>query len=678
MRFSYIGLKEAFGLRAMGQKRTCDAEQGRCLKKCLAIPHVSGKVVKEIWNQVAALPEKPREVTNCHLKQAQTDRIQSWENCFVLKNLKGSGEGDVPILVPKLADVLRNMCAESKAWKKVVTDLLSAAPRLRPLRVVLYHDEVTCGNVLSATKGKKLTSFYFSFQELGCYLQLESSWIPLSVCLSREVPSIEGGLSAVLSEILGQIPKEPFDLCGHRCVLQEKVLFLSDADALRASYGWKGSAGLKPCGLCGNVVYKTIDALPDPLVSIFEHDRSKFQYVADEEYFRLADRIAAMPASGRKTETEKCYGFKHTPSGLMFRPERERMPVSSVCNDSFHCYFACSGVACVELAYLLNVFKELNISREDLVDMILIADWKSGGRGHLSSATEIKRCFWSCMWEEGSFKGTGQQCWKMVFLLHYYAENLLRKRGLEIEVCDSFAALKECCGILRSLRLRRDLLTCEANLLGLAAAQARHQVAFLRAHGHDKCRPKFHHRLHLPAHCLRLKVLPCCMPQESKHRYLKGGSIVDNQEGKLGNLVSFQKSVMADFLCLMAEEADKHGLCRDGLEGKTEQPSLATENHLQDPSVKAGKDLALGPLRLSMHDVVLWDNGRVGGIIKYPLQGNDCGPVLKVKMLRHDGTYPWGTRWLTSDVESLVLLKDKHLTMPAWWHVDGKWLICLH
>ena len=662
----------------MGQKRAGDGEQHRCLKRCLAVPNVSGHVVQKIWNEVASLPQRPGEVTDSQLKSAQTDRIQMWEGCFVPKNLTGSGSQDVPILIPKLADILNQMCAQSKAWREVMEVLLTSTQGLRPLRVVLYHDEITCGNVLSASKGKKLTSFYFSFQELGSYLQKEASWIPLCVCLSREVPLIQGGLSALLSEIIALIPKEPFDLGGHRCVLQAKVLFLSDADALRASYAWKGSAGLKPCGLCANVVYKTTEALPAPLVSIFEHDRSQFQYVADEEYFRLADRIAGMPDGANKTEMEKCHGFKHTPEGIMFRPERERMPVSSVCNDSFHCYFVCSGVACVEEALLMNVFKDLNISSEDLVALMLLADWKCAGRGHLSCAAQIKRLFWTCMWEEGSFKGTGQECWKLVFLLHYYVERLLRERGLEIDVCDSFAALKECCGILRALRHTKRFLTCEADLLGLAAAQEKHQVAFLRAHGHDKCRPKFHHRLHLPAHCLRLKILPCCMPQESKHRYLKGGSIVDNQEGKLGNLVSFQKSVMAEFLCLMAQEADKRPLCQDGLLGPTELPSLATENKLQDFSVRAGKDLALGPLNLSMHDVVLWNGGRAGGIIKYPLHGKACGPVLKVKMLRHSASYAWGTRWLTTDVESLVLLRDKRLTVPAWWHMDGKFLICLH
>ena len=128
----------------------------------------------------------------------------------------------------------------------------------------------------------------------------------------------------------------------------------------------------------------------------------------------------------------------------------------------------------------------------------------------------------------------------------------------------------------------------------------------------------------------------------------------------------------------MAAEADQHGLCRDGLQGKTETPSLAIENALQDPSVKAGKDLLQGPLHLSMHDVVLWDGGKAGGVIKYPLHGNVCGPVLKVKMLKHSGTCPWGTRWLATEVESLLLLRDKQLTVPAWWHKDGQCLICLH
>ena len=662
----------------MGQKRALDTEAQRCLRKCLAVPRVSGQLVQEVWNQVAALPQKPCQVTDNDLKRAQTDRIQTWESCFVLKNMKSSGNEDVPILISKLADVLKTLCSQSKAWREVMEGLLKSTQGLRSLGVTLYHDEVTCGNVLSATKGKKLTSFYFSFQEVGYYLHRESSWIPLCVCLSSDVALIQGGLSAVFSEIIGLIPKEPFDVCGHPCLLREKVIFLSDADALRASFGWKGSAGLKPCGLCANVIHKTTEDLPPPLVSIFEHDRSKFQYVADEEYFRLADRVADMPAGARKTEMEKCYGFKHTPGGLLFRPERQRMPVSSVCNDSFHCYFACSGVACVEEAYLMNVFKGLNISKEDLAGLMLMADWKCAGRGHLSCATQIKRYFWTCMWEEGSFKGTGKECWKLVFLLHYYAEKLLRPRGLELDVCESFAALKQCCGILRSLQNISRTLVCEADLLGLAEAQERHQVAFIRAHGHDQCRPKFHHRLHLPAHCLRLKVLPCCMPQESKHRYLKGGRIVDKQEGKLGNLVMFQRSVMADFLSLMAAEADQHGLCRDGLQGKTETPSLAIENALQDPSVKAGKDLLQGPLHLSMHDVVLWDGGKAGGVIKYPLHGNVCGPVLKVKMLKHSGTYPWGTRWLATEVESLLLLRDKQLTVPAWWHKDGQWLICLH
>lgn len=94
------------------------------------------------------------------------------------------------------------------------------------------------------------------------------------------------------------------------------ALFISDLDALRATYGLKGSTGIKPCLWCQNILTKNSSLQDDQFREIHGHDSSKFEIATNESLWAMCDHLQErMPHMNQETRggMEKSMGVSYIP-----------------------------------------------------------------------------------------------------------------------------------------------------------------------------------------------------------------------------------------------------------------------------------------------------------------------------------------------------------------------------
>ena len=159
---------------------------------------------------------------------------------------------------------MNHMIAQAPPYAAMIEEANRQSTIIKPLRLIIYSDEVTPGNVLSPHNQRKFHAIYFNFLEVRKRIYSESSWLIAGAILSTEVANIEGGLSGVIKALLESLFVGDTSVrfagltldfggeVGTRRVFIELHAIIADADALRAMFAFKGAAGLKPCFKCQN------------------------------------------------------------------------------------------------------------------------------------------------------------------------------------------------------------------------------------------------------------------------------------------------------------------------------------------------------------------------------------------------------------------------------------------
>ena len=80
------------------------------------------------------------------------------------------------IMVIELCAALQSLVDKCPAWATALRE--AHAVNGGVLTVVIYHDEIMCGNVLAVIKRKKITAMYLCFKEMLDHMHLEQAWIP--------------------------------------------------------------------------------------------------------------------------------------------------------------------------------------------------------------------------------------------------------------------------------------------------------------------------------------------------------------------------------------------------------------------------------------------------------------------------------------------------------------------
>ena len=173
-------------------------------------------------------------------------------------------------------------------------------------------------------------------------------------------------------------------------------------DAQRATWSIKGSAGLKPCLFCLNVLNK---GHPDA------HDKCKFLQHTDEQYFAAAEELTAIDVASPRKTRETVLGATHADGIALSDPgARTRLPPSSACNDVLRTYFA-GGVASMEISLLMSLAALGGLKPVDLRDMAAADDWHCPGSGLANCRGLLRRILDPRMFDADMYK---------VYLCKYY------------------------------------------------------------------------------------------------------------------------------------------------------------------------------------------------------------------------------------------------------------------
>lgn len=400
--------------------------------------------------------------------------------------------------VPSVAALLKWHAENNVQFKCALKDCLKTHDPSKPLRLVVYCDECTPGNVLHPDNQRKSWLWFTGVLDFDKkWLCKENVWIPTASLLSWKSQATRGGLSTIqrilLQHFLAEVPSVfrgfSVDLDGEPVFLRFVLKpFIFDEDAQKKVWGVKGSSGKKPCLHCNNIVSKATATRRSDLglLPITEPDANKFDLSTNQDLWDMADHLAT-----KKHVLGKCAFEKlQTDSGLNFLPEgvlackelREHLGPTDSRYDPMHVFFS-NGIAGHEI--------DLFVAR--LVEQRLVS---------CESLTEFCRAGWRCekrlfarKFKDGELKGMAGDVLFALPMLRYFAEVVVAPRGrMQAEIA-SFGALYDVVACYQRLKLN-GATDNECN--NMQQLQHRHYKLFLATYSETCCRPKHHMSLHIP------------------------------------------------------------------------------------------------------------------------------------------------------------------------------------
>ena len=458
---------------------------------------------------------KSEPVKSTTFKRHVNAALSEEKELFDLHHLKAIEGDPVQVPVANLPKLLAHFASKNSRYSGFLKQAIIDAGG--ELSIILYHDDVQSGNILSPSVSKKSTLVYANFLSMPKRLLRSAfTWLPVSLLPHNDYVRIDGGLSALMRAILHAIQGISGDRfllpsLGLRCSLQVRH-FVADFDAQRATYLSRGSAGLRPCVHCANVVKKG-SGLSDPtFVEIDVPDLDSCILVSDEDFWSACDQLSRLVASGRTKKDIEDYamrtGLHHNPESVVFDLHvRHLVAPSKLIPDPMHSY-ASNGIANQEIMSLWSLLLENGLDSGALATAIVALNFQRAhdtilSRGIRGLFNEKKMC-------GDLYKGPAWETELVIPLLYFFAAQLFGTSADLLPHLASFQALLLC---MRSVRL---LLRFPMNDRKLKDCQTKHQLAFNAAYGASRCRPKHHHRLHMIG-----RPLISCAAMESKHREYK-------------------------------------------------------------------------------------------------------------------------------------------------------------
>ena len=190
----------------MPRQKRLREEDEKTYRLCLAVPDASEEAVRQIWNIL--------QDDDCQLAKSTGNELAKrlrrlLTSCYRQHLLPGS-RGTEKVLIADLQCLLQAVCDEAPPFAAALRGLnvenQSGNLPYRILTLILYNDEATAGNVLSAAKELKAALFYLSFRELGsATLKQEDSWLPVGLVLHEQLERLSGNLSGYMRELVLQV-----------------------------------------------------------------------------------------------------------------------------------------------------------------------------------------------------------------------------------------------------------------------------------------------------------------------------------------------------------------------------------------------------------------------------------------------------------------------------------------
>ena len=243
----------------MPKKRKLSEKEDETLKKRLHVPEASERAVHEIWNLCHA---QESSLARGAFQNVVRDVLQDFSNMAALEHLACKNGTTLAIPIMTLQPFIQFLCQKSAGFADALEMSLSANVAMTP---VMYLDECTAGNVVGVEQDRKCALIYLSWLELWHHLKNPNAWIPIAAVQTNALKAIVSGSSALMVAALKRIITRE-NAAGFNVTLasgktfcmkqKHKAFFLGDNDAIRGVYNLKGSAGMRPCMFCSNVLMK--------------------------------------------------------------------------------------------------------------------------------------------------------------------------------------------------------------------------------------------------------------------------------------------------------------------------------------------------------------------------------------------------------------------------------------
>ena len=470
--------------------------------------------------------------------------------------------GAANLAIARVQEVLPYTLIHCPGFRNAFASALARHPNSRehPWRLILYMDEITPGNPLHLESHKKVTAIYSSFLELADALRYEELWLVNGCIRTTEAHTIQGGLSAIIKQLMRAMFCEADSLqdagivimateAGPQLFFIKFHLFIGDEAASKSLWGHKSASAHRPCFDCKNVVNSGDPDNPEILtlldgdengylVDLACVDRSRFDENSDADVWRdydaLAEAVAAGVGKERLKLLQQCRGMNYDPHGLIAdRDLRRFVQPSKTTRDPMHVVLA-NGVMNVDVYLLLEAFREeLPDFSYEVVAGFVSCDWRfprqGGSLAYVFSASRERSSR-----KDHLFKSSASELLKLYPILRHFVQTVVMKAGLCTEACDCFLALCRVVDIMQKAKFGPT----EALLRSLDAAIDAYRGVRHRIYGRDYIRPKHHYLFHITKQPLRDMFWLDCYTHERKHQLIKA-AIQD-----IDNLASYERSCL--------------------------------------------------------------------------------------------------------------------------------------
>lgn len=527
------------------------------------------------------------------------------------------------------------------------------------------------------TTKKKATAFYISFLEFNLLLRQERFWLPVAFLRHSIVAKVPGGLSeaslllfrTMFSGEMNLRSGFQIEAAGSLHAITAKLHnVLGDESAIKQFWSCKGSAGIKPCFLCKNVITKHgelanhVDSTY--FVTIACSDSSKFDPMSDNDVYQMVDHLKSqfpLVSTATFDDLQKSVGLSFSPTGVLADVSiREHVsPISSTTFDYMHCYLSSGALPLETHAFLKEVKHIAGVGYPEIYNFIKEGNWKQPRFAVKLPTYEV----FSSVRDKSSgdsMKAMASELLAVLPFVRQFGEVVAASAAPKLDAhITCFRLMHDIIKYIESLK-KLDYIT-DAQCEKLRNLQSQHSHCFVQVYTDDLVKPKHHYCRHLPTQFRRDRMVLDTFVHERKHKQFK--ACASNHD----SLKSLERTVLSS--CVTAQKEDlvrAAAVAPVSLIGKVVPwPEFATL--LSTQIVSASRGLNFHHTRFWVGDVV-WVGEQVATITMCLLI--DTAPCVLVKFWQPIEPLFYSSRWSPLPETRLLQLTQINIILAKYWSFD--------
>ena len=602
----------------------------------------------------------------------------------------------IPIAHP--AALLFTALVLSTAFNSFVNSRMDVAPSSpeTPWNLVLYSDEVTPGNPLSAANKRKFQAVYWTFLEFGTHaLSREESWF----CIMTEYSPVVNSVGAAMSQVFGSLIKVFFDPngfnfqtgginlpigIGNRRLWAKLGVFIQDGEAMRAT--WMARVGkCRLCMLCDNIFTEESDiAAADGtrLLRCNAVHEDDLVPATDASLRNAARHVEAkfleLPFMGVTAfeDLQKALGVTHKPFSILLDRSLDDIvkPASSYMHDWMHTLFS-DGIVNLMVSLLFEAF--IDDGRTEIYSVVhgYVDKWNWPSKHYSAHLAEI----FSEDRKEKHRKAQHIKCQASDMLslfpvIAYFVQSVLLPSGRCTMHCKAFLALADAVEFITSVSRGR----VSPNMI--RGAVQKFLVIFLATWGPTYLTPKLHWLLHFAKTFEVFGVLIACFVTERYHRNPKRYATELQNKSKNASACLLKEVTCHSLARLEVPTALTFNVCLIG----PRKPTKAVKKKLME-LLEADPATIIDPISIanearfnvfgtcSKNDVVLITDGdgfKAAKVLLHFGLDDDCITIVNVWSLKSIDRAAGYSEWNVSH-EALLIATCDILDTVTWTRLDG-------